>query len=58
MKNYGWYTQIKTMNQYSLRGEIIACYESIREACRKPGCGDKEIILVARGAYKQTKGFK
>jgi len=57
-KNYGGYTRRKPVKQYSLKGKFIARYESIREAGRKTGCGEKEIIMVARGVYKQTKGFK
>jgi len=57
-KNYGGYTRRKAVKQYSLKGKLIARYESIREAFRKTGCGEKEIIMVARGIYRQTKGFK
>ncbi len=57
-KNYGGYTRRKPVKQYTLKGKLIARYESIREAFRKTGCGEKEIIMVARGVYKQTKGFK
>lgn len=57
-KNYGGYTRRKPVKQYSLKGKLTARYESIREASRKTGCGEKEIIMVARGVYKQTKGFK
>lgn len=57
-KNYGGYTRRKAIKQYSLRGKLLAKYESIKEASRQTGCGEKEIIMVARGAYRQTKGFK
>jgi hypothetical protein len=57
-KNYGGYTRRKAVKQYSLKGKLIAKYESIREAFRQTGCGEKEIIMVARGVYRQTKGFK
>jgi hypothetical protein len=57
-KNYGGYTRRKPVKQYSLKGKLIAKYESIREACRITGCGEKEIINVARGILKQTKGFR
>jgi hypothetical protein len=57
-RNYGGYTRMKAVKQYSLRGKLLAKYESIREACRQTGCGEKEIINVARGIYRQTKGFK
>jgi NUMOD4 motif/NUMOD1 domain len=57
-KNYGGYTRRKPIKQYSMRGKLLGKYESILEACRKTGCGEKEIINVARGIYKQSKGFK
>lgn len=57
-KNYGGYTRRKPVKQYSLKGKLLAKYQSIREACRKTGCGEKEIINVARGILKQTKGYK
>lgn len=57
-KNYGGYTRRKAVKQYSLKGKLIARYESIREAFRQTGCGEKEIIMVARGVARQTKGFK
>ena len=57
-KNYGGYTRRKPVKQYSNKGKLLAKYESIREASRQTGCGEKEIISVARGIYRQTKGFK
>jgi hypothetical protein len=57
-KNYGGYSRRKAVKQYSLKGKFLRKYESISEASRKTGCGEKEIIYVARGIYKQTKGFK
>jgi hypothetical protein len=57
-KNYGGSSRRKAVKQYSLKGKFLRKYESISEASRKTGCGEKEIIYVARGIYKQTKGFK
>ena len=57
-KNYGGYSRRKAVKQYSLKGKLLQKYESIRKASLKTGCGEKEIIYVARGIYKQTKGFK
>ena len=57
-KNYGGYSRRKAVKQYSLEGKLLQKYESIRKASLKTGCGEKEIIYVARGIYKQTKGFK
>lgn len=57
-KNYGGYTLRIPVKQYTIAGKLVAKYESIREASRKTGCGDKEIVNVARGIFKQSKGFK
>jgi hypothetical protein len=57
-KNYGGYTRSVAVKQYTISGKLVAKYVSIREAARKTGCGEKEIIYVARGIYKQSKGFK
>lgn len=57
-KDYGGYIRRKQVKQYSLNGKLLAKYESIREASRQTGCGHKEIINVARGIYKQSKGFR
>jgi hypothetical protein len=57
-KNYGGYTRRIPVLQYSLDGEFIAQYESIKDASRKTGCGEKEIALVARGIHHKTGGFK
>lgn len=57
-ENYGGYSRRRAIKQYSLKGKLLRKYESIKDASRKTGCGEKEIIYVARGVYKQTKGFK
>lgn len=57
-RNYGGYTRRKAVKQYSRRGKLLRRYESIREASRKTGCGEKEIILVARGIHRHTKGYR
>ncbi len=57
-KNYGGYSRRKPVKQYDKRGRLLARYESISEASRKTGCGEKEIILVARGVHHHTGGFK
>lgn len=57
-KVYGGYARRKAMEQYTLSGELLMRYESIQEASRQTGCGSKEIILVARGIHRHTKGFK
>ncbi|MBL0745435.1 NUMOD4 domain-containing protein [Chryseolinea lacunae] len=57
-KNYGGYTRRLAVKQYSIAGKLMGHFESIREASQKTGCGQKEIILVARGVHRQTKGYK
>lgn len=56
-KTYGGYTRRKPVKQYSHRGKLIAKYESVSEASRQTGIGEKEIIQVAKGVYAQWKGF-
>jgi hypothetical protein len=57
-KNYGGQARRRAVKQYSMSRKLLATYQSIREAAEKTGCGEKEIIQVARGVYKQSKGFK
>lgn len=57
-KNFGGHSRRKPVKQYTRKGKLLARYESISEASRKTGCGEKEIILVARGVHHHTKGFK
>jgi hypothetical protein len=57
-KTYGGYSRRKPVKQYDQKGKLIAKYESIAEASRQTGCGEKEIIYVAKGIYGQTGGFK
>ena len=55
--DYGGATRRKAILQYNLKGKFVALYESISEASRKTGIGEKEIIQVAKGLYSQWKGF-
>lgn len=57
-KTYGGYTRRKPIKQYTNRGKLIARYESVSEASRQTGIGEKEIIQVAKGVYSQWNGFK
>lgn len=52
------YSRRKPVEQYDLKGRLIAKHESIKEASRKTGFGEKEIIGVAKGRYTQWKGFR
>lgn len=56
-KTYGGYTRRKPIKQYH-RGRLIARYESVSEASRQTGIGEKEIIQVAKGLYSQWNGYK
>ncbi len=56
--SFGGHSRRKPVKQYTRKGKLLARYESISEASRKTGCGEKEIILVARGIHHHTKGFK
>jgi hypothetical protein len=57
-ENYGGYTRRIPVKQYTKSGKLLRKFLSVNEASRKTGCGEKEIIYVARGIYKQSKGFK
>lgn len=56
-KTYGGYTRRKPVKQYTRQGRLVAKYESVSEASRQTGFGEKEIIQVAKGVYAQWKGF-
>lgn len=56
-KAYGGVTRRKPVNQYDLNGRFLKQYPSIAEASRQTGCGQKEIILVARGKHRHAGGF-
>lgn len=56
-KTYGGYTRRKPIKQYH-RGRLVAKYESVSEASRQTGIGEKEIIQVAKGVYSQWNGYK
>ncbi|TRX24506.1 site-specific integrase [Flavobacterium franklandianum] len=47
----------KTVNQISLDGEIVACYESASEASRKSGLSKTCIARCCRGEREQSGGF-
>lgn len=51
------YTNSKPVGQYDLEGNLIKEFPSVREAMRQTGIGDKAIISVAKGVYKQWSGF-
>lgn len=55
-KPYGRHTTRKPVKQY-LKRKLIARYESIAEAARQTGFGEKEIIMAAKGRWKHYKGF-
>lgn len=52
------YSKRKPINQYTLKGTLIASYKSIREASKKTGFDSKSIIQTAKGMYSQWGGFK
>ena len=52
------YSRSKPIAQYGLNGKLIGKYKSIREASQETGFGQKEIIGVAKGKYRQWKGFR
>lgn len=47
----------KTVNQFSLDGGLIACYESASEASRKTGISKTCITRCCRSERKQSGGF-
>lgn len=47
----------KTVNQISLGGKLIACYESASEASRETGVSKTCITRCCRGEREQTGGF-
>ncbi|MEM7110377.1 MAG: NUMOD4 domain-containing protein [Bacteroidota bacterium] len=56
-ENYGGYARRKPIEQLDEHGNLIAHYESVREASRRTGIGEKEIISTAKGRYRKWKGF-
>jgi hypothetical protein len=50
-------TRKKTVNQISLDGDIIACYDSASQASRKTGISKTCITRCSRGEREQTGGF-
>ncbi|RXK87136.1 NUMOD4 domain-containing protein [Filimonas effusa] len=56
-KNYGGYARRKPVKQYQGR-KLVARYESVSEAARKTGYGEKEIIMVAKGRWTHYHGFR
>ncbi|MEM9338420.1 MAG: NUMOD4 domain-containing protein [Bacteroidota bacterium] len=55
-KEYGGMSRRKPISQFDLNGKLIASYESIAEASRATGIGEKAIIDVAKKKYSQWKG--
>lgn len=51
------HSRCKPVAQYDLKGNLIKQYPSVREASRQLHLGDKAIIQVAKGMYKQWNGF-
>jgi len=47
----------KTVNQISLDGDLIACYESVSEASRMTGISKTCISRCCRGERQQSGGF-
>jgi hypothetical protein len=47
----------KTVNQISLKGEFIACYESASEASRKTGVSKTCITRCCRKEREHSGGF-
>ena len=47
----------KTVNQISLDGDIVGCYESASEASRKTGISKTCITRCCRGEREQSGGF-
>lgn len=57
-KTYGGYVLRKPVKQYSLKGKLVARYESVSDAMRKTGFDEKGIIGTAKGLYSQWRGYK
>jgi hypothetical protein len=51
------YSSSKPVKQFDLDGNLLKEYSSIREATRQTKLGNKAIIDVAKGLYKQWNGF-
>lgn len=56
-KTNGGTSRRKPVAQFSRQGKLMKEFVSIMEASKQTGCGEKEIIEVAKGKWKQTKGF-
>ena len=57
-KIYGGMSRRKPVVQLNADGSLVARYESIAEASRQTGFGEKEIINVAKGRCQTWKGFR
>ena len=57
MKNGVNNKRSKSVKQYTMDGDLIAVYHSVREAARKTGVSYGNIGMTCRGIYKQTGGF-
>ncbi|MEM0940120.1 MAG: NUMOD4 domain-containing protein [Bacteroidota bacterium] len=58
IKPYGGQVRKKPIIQKDLQGGIVAKFDSVTQASKVTGIGEKEIIGVAKGRYKQWRGFK
>ena len=47
----------KEIHQYSLQGNYLATYPSIRAASEATGCASANIVYSAKGKIRATKGF-
>jgi hypothetical protein len=56
-KPYGGATLRKPVKQF-LNGELINRFNSISEAARLNGCGEKEIIMVLKHRWKHHHGYQ
>lgn len=47
----------KQVSQYTMDGNLLEVYDSVREAQRKTGYSEANISACCRGLYKQAYGF-
>ena len=57
MKTGGGYSRQRAIQQKDMSGNLIASFVSVVQASRATGIGEKEIIMVAKGRWKQFKGY-
>jgi len=56
-ERYGKYYVTKGIAQFDLKGKLVKKYNSIEEAVQSTGFARKGITEVAKGIYKQWRGF-